>query len=166
MPCGDLHIALVYLKHLTVVEEAHDTIFFTPLRSLNDHLITMMLLISVILSAIVFVDESFCQSEFRLNEVSNQTGMLYPRESESRQIKELGGLWVFRADMSSNRSAGFEEKWYSRALAQVCYLSSLWQNTLTSSSRYVCETLISCLLLSNLSHLSNLCASIQEILLF
>lgn len=42
--------------------------------------------------------------------------MLYPRESETRQVKSLDGLWDFRADIL--RSA-FEEMWYSMPLAQV-----------------------------------------------
>ncbi|CAB3988295.1 Beta-glucuronidase [Paramuricea clavata] len=46
-------------------------------------------------------------------------GMLYPRESESRQIKDLCGLWSFRADKSQNRNAGFEEKWYEQDLAKT-----------------------------------------------
>ena len=45
-------------------------------------------------------------------------GMLYPRESETRQVKSLDGMWDFRADISS---AGFEEMWYSLPLAQVNY---------------------------------------------
>ena len=48
-----------------------------------------------------------------------QQGMLYPRESESRQIKDLCGLWSFRADKSQNRNAGFDEKWYEQDLAKV-----------------------------------------------
>ena len=52
--------------------------------------------------------------------VAPEHGMLYPRESESRQIKDLCGLWSFRADMSPNRRAGFEEKWYEHYLAKVC----------------------------------------------
>lgn len=43
-------------------------------------------------------------------------GMLYPRESETRQVKSLDGMWDFRADVSS---VGFEEMWYSLPLAQV-----------------------------------------------
>ena len=43
-------------------------------------------------------------------------GMLYPRESETRQVKSLDGMWDFRADISS---AGFEEMWYSLPLGQV-----------------------------------------------
>ena len=43
-------------------------------------------------------------------------GMLHPRESETRQVKSLDGMWDFRADISSS---GFEEMWYSMPLAQV-----------------------------------------------
>lgn len=56
-----------------------------------------------------------------INELVSATkkGMLYPRSSESRTIFELEGVWNFRADMSANRSAGFEEKWYSKPLAMT-----------------------------------------------
>lgn len=46
-------------------------------------------------------------------------GLLYPRESESREVKVLDGLWQFRADFSSSRDAGFTEKWYSKPLIMV-----------------------------------------------
>ena len=41
---------------------------------------------------------------------------LHPRESQSRQVKSLDGMWDFRADISS---VGFEEMWHSMPLAQV-----------------------------------------------
>ncbi|KFO33082.1 Beta-glucuronidase [Fukomys damarensis] len=44
--------------------------------------------------------------------------MLYPRESPSRERKELDGLWSFRADFSASRSHGFEEQWYQRPLRE------------------------------------------------
>lgn len=47
------------------------------------------------------------------------TGMLYPRESSSREVKELNGLWSFRADMSPNRNQGFEGAWYKSRLEEV-----------------------------------------------
>ncbi|XP_042288153.1 beta-glucuronidase [Thunnus maccoyii] len=47
------------------------------------------------------------------------TGMLFPRESSSREVKELSGLWVFRADKSSNRNQGFEKAWYKSPLAET-----------------------------------------------
>ena len=42
--------------------------------------------------------------------------LLYPRESESREVKILDGLWNFRADFSASRAAGFAEEWYSKPL--------------------------------------------------
>ena len=46
-------------------------------------------------------------------------GMLFPRESERREVKDLSGLWDFRADMSENRNGGFEQSWFSQPLCQV-----------------------------------------------
>ncbi|XP_077867014.1 beta-glucuronidase-like [Saccoglossus kowalevskii] len=45
--------------------------------------------------------------------------MLYPRESESRESKDLSGMWNFRADMSSKRNAGFEHQWQKQALSKT-----------------------------------------------
>ncbi|XP_029304657.1 beta-glucuronidase [Cottoperca gobio] len=47
------------------------------------------------------------------------TGMLFPRESSSREVKELNGLWSFRADMSPNRNQGFDSAWYKSRLAET-----------------------------------------------
>ncbi|XP_036763826.1 beta-glucuronidase isoform X1 [Manis pentadactyla] len=47
-----------------------------------------------------------------------QGGMLYPRESPSRERKELDGLWSFRADFSDNRRQGFEQQWYRAPLRE------------------------------------------------
>ena len=46
-------------------------------------------------------------------------GMLFPRESSSRELKELNGLWHFRADKSPNRNQGFDRAWYKSRLAEV-----------------------------------------------
>ena len=46
-------------------------------------------------------------------------GMLFPRETETRQVKSLDGMWDFRADISF---VGFEEMWYSLPLSQVNFL--------------------------------------------
>ena len=51
--------------------------------------------------------------------VSKLPGMLFPRDSESRQVKDLSGFWNFRADMSANRNAGFEQQWYAKPLWEV-----------------------------------------------
>ncbi|XP_072325571.1 beta-glucuronidase [Scyliorhinus torazame] len=41
---------------------------------------------------------------------------LSPRETPSRELKELNGLWSFRADQSADRNRGFAEAWYRRPL--------------------------------------------------
>nr|XP_046265968.1 beta-glucuronidase [Scatophagus argus] len=46
-------------------------------------------------------------------------GMLFPRESSSREVKELNGLWDFRADKSPNRNQGFEKAWYKGRLVET-----------------------------------------------
>uniref|UniRef100_A0A8C0GZC7 Beta-glucuronidase n=1 Tax=Chelonoidis abingdonii TaxID=106734 RepID=A0A8C0GZC7_CHEAB len=45
-------------------------------------------------------------------------GMLYPRESASRELKELNGIWSFRADFSPQRDKGFVQQWYRKPLRQ------------------------------------------------
>ena len=67
---------------------------------------------SVLLSAVL---------TFLLIFVSVTNGMLYPRESESRQIQELDGMWNFRADTSPSRNVGMVEKWFEKQLAKVWY---------------------------------------------
>jgi len=46
-------------------------------------------------------------------------GMLYPQESESRQIQLLDGMWNFRADMSDCRCEGLTQQWYLKHLSEV-----------------------------------------------
>ncbi|XP_060612892.2 beta-glucuronidase [Anolis sagrei] len=43
-------------------------------------------------------------------------GLLYPRESRTRERKELGGLWSFRPDWSPARDTGFRQKWFLQPL--------------------------------------------------
>ena len=69
-----------------------------------------------------FADYINANEKFGSNADNAEHGMLYPRESESRQIKNLDGLWSFRADNSQNRNAGFEEKWYEQDLAKVGFM--------------------------------------------
>lgn len=46
-------------------------------------------------------------------------GMLFPKDSERREVKDLSGLWDFRPDMSDNRNGGFEKMWFAKPLWQV-----------------------------------------------
>ncbi|XP_074466635.1 beta-glucuronidase [Sebastes fasciatus] len=47
------------------------------------------------------------------------SGLLFPRESSSREIKQLDGLWSFRADKSPNRNQGFDKAWYKSRLRET-----------------------------------------------
>lgn len=53
------------------------------------------------------------------NSTGTLPGMLYPRDSESRSVRHLDGMWNFRIDDSDSRNVGFEQKWYSMPLKQV-----------------------------------------------
>lgn len=43
-------------------------------------------------------------------------GGLYPRESESREVRSLDGLWKFRLSPLHDPNQGFREKWYQQPL--------------------------------------------------
>ena len=42
-------------------------------------------------------------------------GLLYPRESETREIKSLDGLWKFRTQPSLEPELGFDSMWFENA---------------------------------------------------
>ncbi|XP_074040769.1 beta-glucuronidase-like isoform X1 [Leptinotarsa decemlineata] len=46
-------------------------------------------------------------------------GILFPRESETRQIVSLDGLWNFIVPNISDPFIGFEQHWYKKALKEV-----------------------------------------------
>lgn len=51
------------------------------------------------------------------SESSWHGGILYPRESESREVKSLDGIWNFRR--SEDPLIGFREKWFTKDLSRV-----------------------------------------------
>uniref|UniRef100_A0A182RRY1 Beta-glucuronidase n=1 Tax=Anopheles funestus TaxID=62324 RepID=A0A182RRY1_ANOFN len=50
---------------------------------------------------------------------SSTEGLLYPIESETREMKKLDGMWNFVRSDSNNPSQGIREKWYMDDLARV-----------------------------------------------
>ena len=54
-------------------------------------------------------------------------GLLYPHESESRQIQLLDGMWNFRADRSDCRCEGLMQQWYLKPLSEVLLVPELYQ---------------------------------------
>ncbi len=54
---------------------------------------------------------------------------LYPRESETREVKKLDGVWNFRIiPMGEDQNIGFTQKWYSQPLQLVRYLILVKKN--------------------------------------
>ena len=54
-------------------------------------------------------------------------GILYPQDSETRQVENLNGLWNFRAADTTNQEQGFTEQWFTKPLDQVIfYFDSLF----------------------------------------
>lgn len=46
-------------------------------------------------------------------------GILYPRESETRDVTSLNGIWNFRIATTNQTSLGFEKEWFKTDLRQV-----------------------------------------------
>ena len=43
--------------------------------------------------------------------VSSSNGLLYPQDSETRDLKSLDGTWNFRLQPSLEPTLGFDEEW-------------------------------------------------------
>lgn len=50
---------------------------------------------------------------------ANNGGILYPQESESRDVRSLDGLWNFRLSPEPDPLTGFRERWFQKDLSQV-----------------------------------------------
>ncbi|PSN44377.1 Beta-glucuronidase [Blattella germanica] len=46
-------------------------------------------------------------------------GILYPQESESRDVRTLDGIWNFRLSPQSDHLTGFRERWFQKDLSQT-----------------------------------------------
>ena len=47
---------------------------------------------------------------------------LYPKESETREVKLLNGIWNFRViPVEEDQKIGFTQKWYSQPLERVSH---------------------------------------------
>ncbi|KAL9914024.1 beta-glucuronidase-like isoform 2-T2 [Glossina fuscipes fuscipes] len=52
-------------------------------------------------------------------DIVTTTGMLYPRESETREVRSLDGLWNFVKSDITNPTQGMRDKWYLDDLSRV-----------------------------------------------
>jgi hypothetical protein len=50
---------------------------------------------------------------------TNAGGILYPQESESRDVRSLDGIWNFRLSPETDPLTGFRERWFQKDLSQV-----------------------------------------------
>lgn len=55
--------------------------------------------------------------------------ILYPVESESRELRTLHGLWNFKISPLSDQLIGFDEKWYAVRFETVSHHKNTY-NTL------------------------------------
>jgi hypothetical protein len=53
---------------------------------------------------------------------TNTGGILYPQESESRDVRSLDGIWNFRLSPETDPLTGFRERWFQKDLSQVYLL--------------------------------------------
>lgn len=51
--------------------------------------------------------------------VGQKKGILYPRDTESRQTKSLDGIWNFRAEPKGAKDLGLNEEWFKQPLEKV-----------------------------------------------
>lgn len=47
------------------------------------------------------------------------SGILYPRESESREVISLDGIWKFCTSPNEDQEKGFRNKWFATDLEEV-----------------------------------------------
>lgn len=45
-------------------------------------------------------------------------GLLYPRESETRDVRSLDGIWMFAKSDTNKPSEGLRDKWYLKDLRE------------------------------------------------
>lgn len=52
----------------------------------------------------------------------SSANILYPVESESRELRTLHGLWNFKISPPNDQLVGFDQKWYTERFETVrCY---------------------------------------------
>ncbi|EDW48556.1 GM19849 [Drosophila sechellia] len=52
-------------------------------------------------------------------EVPQTRGMLYPRESETREVRSLDGIWNFVRSDQANPTQGVRDEWYAKELSKI-----------------------------------------------
>ena len=72
----------------------------------------------------------FCTIFFLLSLIDYSEAILYPIESETRELKSLDGIWKFQLSPSLEPEVGFEGKWFSN--------KSVWLQSDKSKDTIIC----------------------------
>lgn len=56
---------------------------------------------------------------FSTKDTALTEGLLYPRESETREVKTLDGIWNFLKSNETAPTEGIRDKWYLNDLSKV-----------------------------------------------
>ncbi|XP_065079480.1 beta-glucuronidase isoform X2 [Ochlerotatus camptorhynchus] len=72
----------------------------------------------LIMGAIGYMVNTVFGAMFTNGNESSTVGLMYPRESETREVKNLDGMWNFVRSDSNNPSQGLREKWFSDDLSK------------------------------------------------
>lgn len=61
----------------------------------------------------------------RVETIYATDGLLFPRESETRELKSLNGIWNFVTSPESDPLIGFRQFWYKNSLKNVYGISAM-----------------------------------------
>ena len=76
----------------------------------------------------------FCTIFFLFALIDYSEAILYPIESETRELKSLDGIWKFQLSPSLEPEIGFEGKWFSN--------KSVWLQSDKSKDTIICWVLV------------------------
>lgn len=54
------------------------------------------------------------------------SNLLYPRESETREVKSLDGIWQFLPGNAEGGEQGFREKWHLKPLSNEVLCTNIY----------------------------------------
>lgn len=94
--------------------------FVTPYFASTLHISHIIFSFQATMAAVIIWALAFMASSKVVQNV-HQAGILYPRESETRQLKSLDGIWNFVLSPISDPLIGFNHKWYKNPLQKVTF---------------------------------------------
>uniref|UniRef100_A0A1A9VL01 Beta-glucuronidase n=1 Tax=Glossina austeni TaxID=7395 RepID=A0A1A9VL01_GLOAU len=85
------------------------------------------LLICYLLLLLLLAQKTFTEKPTtdQQHNVKNTKGLLYPRESETREVRSLDGLWSFVKSEIEDPEQGFRELWYKQELHKIITITTV-----------------------------------------